>query len=27
MRGVRVSSVSVGFCHVLALTEDGMVYA
>jgi alpha-tubulin suppressor-like RCC1 family protein len=27
MRGVRVSSVSVGVGHVLALAEDGLVYA
>jgi alpha-tubulin suppressor-like RCC1 family protein len=27
LRGVRVSSVSVGGNHVLALTEDGLVYA
>jgi alpha-tubulin suppressor-like RCC1 family protein len=27
LRGVRVSQVSVGSLHVLALTEDGLVYA
>jgi alpha-tubulin suppressor-like RCC1 family protein len=27
LRGVRVSSVSVGYRHALALTEDGLVYA
>jgi E3 ubiquitin-protein ligase HERC2 len=27
LRGVRVSSVSVGFRHALALAEDGLVYA
>jgi alpha-tubulin suppressor-like RCC1 family protein len=27
LRGVRVSSASVGYCHVLALAEDGLVYA
>jgi E3 ubiquitin-protein ligase HERC2 len=27
LRGVRVSGVSVGDCHALALTEDGPVYA
>jgi hypothetical protein len=27
LRGVRVSSVGVGDCHALALTEEGVVYA
>jgi alpha-tubulin suppressor-like RCC1 family protein len=27
LRGVRVSSVSVGWEHALALAEDGLVYA
>jgi alpha-tubulin suppressor-like RCC1 family protein len=27
LRGVRMSSVSAGICHVLALAEDGQVYA
>jgi E3 ubiquitin-protein ligase HERC2 len=27
LRGVRVSSVSAGICHSLALAEDGLVYA
>jgi alpha-tubulin suppressor-like RCC1 family protein len=27
LRGVRVSSVSIGECHALALAEDGLVYA
>jgi alpha-tubulin suppressor-like RCC1 family protein len=27
LRGFRMSSVSVGCCNVLALTEDGLVYA